>query len=103
MLDMLATAVVHFAIKADNVDEARTKAAAVLTDVVEPSDLVGEGHLGTVLSNGPGHYDASAVILFRSLGETEEDARAMADTRLTAEISSSTILTAGAIVFVVRD
>lgn len=105
--DHLVTALVHFDLVGSDAEEADAKARRLLEIEVEDSNLFGAGRVATVRPGAgerEGHvYEASAVVLFRQIGENPVEAASIAASRLQDEIMASGLLSSGGVAFTERD
>lgn len=90
--DYLATAHAIFMLEVRPGEDEREKAGALLSDMIEADDLIGEGSVLDVTPTSDGQYQARAELLFRSQGETLADAASFAESRIDDVVASSNLL-----------
>jgi hypothetical protein len=93
-LDFLATAHALF-VFASAGEDPQTRATALLCDMIEKDDLIGEGGVLEVTPTSDGQYQARAELLFRSQGETLADAATFAQSRIDDVVDASALLMSG--------
>lgn len=99
-------AVVHFCVKSPDRVSAREKAAVIIGEEIERSELIGCGGLGTVrltsfgaISEGS-TFDATGMVMFEVVDDGTGSARELAEAMLEDEISNSPVFKEGAVAFV---
>lgn len=82
----LVHAIIQFTINGTfTPSQALEQATTRLEDYVERSDLIGSGHIGRIGSINNSTWRGVALVLFRSLG-TSEDIKAIAEAQINADI-----------------
>jgi hypothetical protein len=100
------SAVVHFTLKAPERVSACDKAAGIMGDEIERSELIGCGGLGTVRLTNFGAvvdestFDATGIVMFEVVDDGTGSVREIADAMLENEIAGSPVFREGAVAYV---